>query len=36
MEQTDRLLEGLANSWLFSNQDPLQKGQLIGVQPSHD
>ena len=36
MEQTDRLLEGIANSWMFSSPDNPQQGQLIGVQPSHD
>ena len=36
MEQTDRLLEGVANSWLFSSSDARQRRQLIGVQPPHE
>lgn len=32
MEQTDRLLEGISNSWLFSS-DEAERSQLIGVQP---
>ena len=35
MEQTDRLLQGVSDSWLFSGGDSRDRDQLIGVQP-HD
>ncbi|MGM0593473.1 MAG: MlaD family protein [Pseudomonadota bacterium] len=36
MEQTDRLLDGIANSWLFSDEADKERQKLIGVQPYHD
>ena len=36
MEQTDRLLEGVSNSWLFSTEESREKEKLIGVQPQHE
>lgn len=33
MEETDRLLEGINNSWLFSSEESKLRGKLIGVQP---
>lgn len=36
MEQTDRLLEGIANSWLFSSEEAREKERLIGIQPQHE
>lgn len=36
MEQTDRLLEGINNSWLFSSEEGKLKRKLIGVQPYHE
>jgi phospholipid/cholesterol/gamma-HCH transport system substrate-binding protein len=36
MEQTDRLLEGINNSWLFSSEEGRLERKLIGVQPYHE
>lgn len=36
MEQTDRLLEGISNSWLFSTEEGREREKLIGVQPQHE
>jgi phospholipid/cholesterol/gamma-HCH transport system substrate-binding protein len=36
MEQTDRLLEGINNSWLFSSDEGRMRRKLIGVQPYHE
>lgn len=36
MEQTDRLLEGIANSWIFSSEEARERQKLIGVQPQHE
>ncbi|MCW8919539.1 MAG: MlaD family protein [Gammaproteobacteria bacterium] len=36
MEQTDRLLEGINNSWLFSSDEGKLQRKLIGVQPYHE
>ena len=36
MEETDRLLEGVNNSWLFSNEEGRLQRKLIGVQPYHE
>lgn len=36
MEQTDRLLEGINNSWLFSSEEGKMQRKLIGVQPYHE
>jgi len=36
MEQTDRLLEGVSNSWLFSTEESREREKLIGVQPQHE
>ena len=36
MERTDRLLEGISNSWMFSNEEDRQRAKLIGVQPANE
>ncbi len=36
MERTDRLLKGISNSWMFSNEETRQRAKLIGVQPAHE
>ncbi len=36
MEETDRLLEGINNSWLFSSEEGRMQRKLIGVQPYHE
>ncbi len=36
MEETDRLLEGINNSWLFSSEEGRMRRKLIGVQPYHE
>jgi phospholipid/cholesterol/gamma-HCH transport system substrate-binding protein len=36
MEETDRLLEGVNNSWMFSNEDRQMRRKLIGVQPYNE
>lgn len=36
MEQTDRLLEGINNSWLFSSEEGRMRRKLIEVQPYHE
>lgn len=36
MEETDRLLEGINNSWLFSNEEGKLRRKLIEVQPYHE
>lgn len=36
MEQTDRLLEGISNSWMFSNEESREREKLIEVQPQHE
>lgn len=33
MEQTDRMLDGISNSWLFSSGDRTQRPPVIGMQP---
>lgn len=36
MERTDRLLEGVSNSWIFSSEEERERTKLIGVQPGHE
>jgi len=36
MERTDRLLEGISNTWIFSSEEERERAKLIGVQPSHE
>ena len=36
MEETDRLLEGINNSWLLSSEEGRLQRKLIGVQPYHE
>lgn len=36
MDRTDRLLEGISNSWLFSNEEERRRAKLIGVQPTNE
>jgi phospholipid/cholesterol/gamma-HCH transport system substrate-binding protein len=36
MEQTDRLLEGISNSWMFSSEESREREKLIRVQPQHE
>ena len=36
MERTDRLLEGISNSWMFSNEEDRQRATLIGVRPANE
>jgi ABC-type transporter Mla subunit MlaD len=36
MERTDRLLEGISSSWLFSSEESRQRARLIGVQPANE
>ena len=36
MEETDRLLQGINNSWIFSTEEGRMKRKLIGVQPYHE
>jgi hypothetical protein len=36
MEETDRLLEGVNNSWMFSSEDRQMRRKLIGVQPYNE
>lgn len=36
MEETDRLMQGINNSWLFSSEEGRLQRKLIGVQPYHD
>lgn len=36
MERTDRLLEGISNSWMFSSEEERQRAKLIGVQPANE
>lgn len=36
MDRTDRLLEGINNSWMFSSEEERERAKLIGVQPGHD
>jgi phospholipid/cholesterol/gamma-HCH transport system substrate-binding protein len=36
MEETDRLLEGINSSWLFSSDEGKLRRKLIGVQPYHE
>lgn len=36
MEQTDRLLEGISDSWLFSTEETRAREKLIEVQPQYE
>ncbi len=36
MEETDRLLDGINNSWIFSSDEKQLRRKLIGVQPYHE
>jgi hypothetical protein len=36
MEETDRLLEAVNNSWLLSSEEDKRQDKLIGIQPYHE